>query len=250
MRHTLLVAPLSLCLAGFISLTCSAQQVIDVTNDNNAFSNVRTDAFNEALGQIYQPSKFVRVTSGSPFFKEQWFSAKLFDADGNRYSCRTVRLNLLDNEINFLDSKGTELIARSPIKQLQLTDTVSGKSYLFVLGDRIHTAEKEQAHTWLQVLVNDKVSLCRQQKKSIHDNITYGTSTTEEDILTNDIYFVQMNSSFVRVRTWQDFVQLFADKKNDIDQFVHSHHLKGKSEDDYVQLVQYYNSLVKVGGNV
>jgi hypothetical protein len=52
-----------------------------------------------------------------------------------------------------------------------------------------------------------------------------------------------MNKTFTRVKSWQDFVQLFADKKDAVDQFVHTHRLKGKSEDDYVQLVRFYNSL-------
>jgi hypothetical protein len=243
MRHTLLAATsLCICLGGLMCLAGNAQQVIDVANEN-AFTNVRQSVLSAASGQTFQPNKFVRVNSGSPFFKGQWFSAQLFDADGNRYTCPNVRLNLLDNEVNFLDATGTELINRTPIKQIQLTDTVSGSHYLFIRGDQIHEADKSEAHIWLQVLVNDKVSLCRQQKKTIHETIPYGTSTTEEDIFTIDIYFVRMKNSFIRVRSWQDFLQLFADKKVAVDQFVSAHHLKGKSEDDYTQLVQFYNSL-------
>lgn len=229
-----------------MSIAGNAQQVIDVTDNDNAISYTRQSVLSAAAGQIFQPSKFVRVTSGSPFFNGQWFSGKLFDADGNRYSCPSVRLNLLDNEINFLDPTGIELTARTPIKRIQLTDTVSGRIYLFVLGDQIPEADKAEARTWLQVLVNDKVSLARQQKKRIHDNISYGTSTTEEDILTINIYFIRMNNTFIRVKSWQDFLQQFADKKDGIDQFIHSQHLKGKSEDDYIRVVQFYNSLRNV----
>lgn len=241
MRHTLLAATY-LCMAGLISLAANAQQVVDVNNDNNSATG-RFSVMDAATGQIFQPSKFVRVTSGSPFFKGQWFSARLFDADGTSYACRSVRLNLLDNEVNFLAPDGTELTARTAVKRIQLTDTVSSKNYLFILGDQIPEADKLQAHTWLQVLVNGKVSLCLQQKKMIHESIAYGTSTTEEDINNIDLYFVRMNNAFTRVKTWQDFVQLFADKKDAVDQFIHAHHLKGKSDEDYIQLVQFYNSL-------
>jgi hypothetical protein len=241
MRHTLIAAS-AICLTGFSCITGNAQQVVDVDN-NDFFGNNHQTALNTTKGLIYQPDKFVRVSTGSPFFKGQWFSARLFDADNNSYSCPSVRLDLLDNAVNFLDAAGTERIVTSPVKKMQLTDTVSGVHYLFVLGDQIPEADKSEAHTWLQLLVNDRVSLCRQQKKSIHDNITYATATTDEDILTFDIYFVRMNKTFTRVKSWQDFVQLFADKNDAVDQFVHTHHLKGKSEDDYVQLVRFYNSL-------
>ena len=76
------------------------------------------------------------------------------------------------------------------------------------------------------MLINDKVSLCRLIKKTIHEDIAYGTSTTEEQINSADWYFIQINNSFVRVKTWADLVQLFSDKKDAVDQFIHSHHLK------------------------
>lgn len=231
-----------MCLTGFMCVAGRAQQVIDVNSDDFSATNQRS-VLSAATGQIFQPDKFVRVTSGSPFFKGQWFSARLFDADGNSYASPNVRLNLLDNEVNFLDAAGTEMVATTPVKKIQLTDTISGVRYFFVRSDQIPEADKSQGNTWLQVLVNDKVSLLRQQKKTIHENIAYGTSTTEEDILTIDMYFVRMNNIFTRVKTWQEFLQLFADKKEAVDQYVHDRHLKGKSEDDYTRLVQFYNSL-------
>ena len=84
--------------------------------------------------------------------------ARLFDANGESYASHSVRLNLFDNEVNFLDADGAEMVTTIPVKKIQLTDTTTGTQYLFVFGDQIPEADKAQARVWLQVLVNDSVS--------------------------------------------------------------------------------------------
>jgi hypothetical protein len=225
--------------------TARSQQVVDVNSDKFSW-NDPTSTLNNISGQVYQPVEFVRITAGTPFFDEQYMKARLFDANGESYASHSVRLNLFDNEVNFLDAHGNEMVATTPIKKIQLTDTTTGTQYLFVLGDQIPEADKAQARVWLQVLVNDKISLCRQIKKTIHKIPAYNTATTDEEIVSVDYYFIRMNANFTRVKTWGDLLQLFADKKDAIDQYVHDHHLKGKSAIEYTQLVQYYNSIKSV----
>jgi len=238
----------SLLIASALFLSClsgKTQQVVDVgTNDFDATNH--RGVVNNVMGQLYQPTKYVKVTAGSPFFKDQYLKARLIDDKGDSYASNSVRLNLLDNQINFLDAEGTERVTTTPMKAVMLTDSASGAQFMFVLGEDLPKAERSLAKIWFQVLVNDTVSLCRQIKKSIHETIAYGTSTTDEDIVTADLYFVQINGVFSRVKTWADLIQLFSDKKDPIDQYVHSHHLKGKSVEDYTQLVQFYNSIKNV----
>jgi hypothetical protein len=172
--------------------------------------------------------------------------ARLFDANGESYASHSVRLNLFDNDVNFLDANGTEMVTTTPVKKIQLTDTTNGTQYLFVLGDQIPGIDKVLARVWLEVLVNDKISLCRQIKKIMRETIPYRDATAEEEIVSVDHYFVRMNDNFVLIKGWPDLVQLFTDKKAAVDQYTHDHHLKGKSADDYTQLVQYYNSIKNV----
>jgi len=189
---------------------------------------------------------FSASSAGTPFFDDRWMKARLFDGNGDSYASHSVRLNLLDNDVSFLDADGTEMVTTIPVKKIQLTDTTTGTKYLFILGDRIPEADKAQAGVWLQVLVNDTVSLCRQIKKTIRETVPYGSSTTEREIVSVDIYFVHMNGSFIRLKDWSGLLQLFTDKKDAINQYIRDHHLNGKSADDYTQLVQYYNSIKSV----
>jgi hypothetical protein len=243
MRHTLIAAT-AICLTSFSCITGNAQQVVDVDKDDLSQSSPRS-IVSTVIGQLVETDKFVRVTAGSPFFKDQWMKARLFDADGNSYASQSVKLDLYDNQVNFLDASGRALVATTQVKVIMLTDTTTGTQYLFVLGDQVQAADKALGKTWLQVLVNGNVSLCRQIKKTIHQDITYATSTTEEQIMSIDFYFIQSKGSFTRIKTWSDLVNLFSDHKDSVDQYIHDHHLKGKSDDDYVDLVRFYNSLLK-----
>jgi hypothetical protein len=240
MRYLLIAATLTLtCLTG------RGQQVVDVNTANFPLTDP-TSGINNVSGLVYQPIKFIKVTAGSPFFKDQWMKARLFDANGESYASHSVRLNLFDNDVNFLDANGTEMVTTTPVKKIQLTDTTNGTQYLFVLGDQIPGIDKVLARVWLEVLVNDKISLCRQIKKIMRETIPYRDATAEEEIVSVDHYFVRMNDNFVLIKGWPDLVQLFTDKKAAVDQYTHDHHLKGKSADDYTQLVQYYNSIKNV----
>ena len=238
MRHLLIAATSFL-----FCLTGRSQQVVNVNSDNFSFSN-RNNA--DISQMVHQPIKFVKITAGTPFFDDRWMKARLFDGNGDSYASHSVRLNLLDNDVSFLDADGTEMVTTIPVKKIQLTDTTTGTKYLFILGDRIPEADKAQAGVWLQVLVNDTVSLCRQIKKTIRETVPYGSSTTEREIVSVDIYFVHMNGSFIRLKDWSGLLQLFTDKKDAINQYIRDHHLNGKSADDYTQLVQYYNSIKSV----
>jgi hypothetical protein len=74
MRFLLIAAALSLsCLPG------RTQQVVDANSDAFTSVNHNPSVLNTVNGMIFQPTKFIKVTAGTPFFKDIWMNAKLFD---------------------------------------------------------------------------------------------------------------------------------------------------------------------------
>ncbi len=196
-------------------------------------------------GQLYTGIKYVRVTGGTPFFKEQFMKAVLLDDGGGRYRCNAVRINLLDNEVNFLGRDGKELIASSPIRRIILTDSTSGANYYFIWGWELTPADKALENVWFQVLVNDQTTLCRQIKKKVHETPAYGTATTDQDIMSIDAYYLHRDGKLTPVKNWDDLLNQLQDQKAMLTQYIHDHHLKGKSVDDFTQLITAYNSAKK-----
>lgn len=219
-----------------------AQQVVDLTNTDYKLTGEGM-AVTSVNGLIYSPVKFVKVTAGTPFFKEEWMKGALVADGGQVYKNLSLRLNLMDNEVNYKAANGQEMVTSSPIKYVILSDSSTGTKYEFALGDQMKGADKVFGRTWFQVLVNDKkASLCLQMNKKIHEALTYGTATTEQDIVTINFYFLQLNNTFTRFR-WDDWQDVFKDKKDQLAQFIKSNHLKGKSSEEYTKLVTYYNTL-------
>ncbi|GGA97506.1 hypothetical protein GCM10011511_21030 [Puia dinghuensis] len=219
-----------------------AQKIIDVTNSDGTGA-IDYNTTSAVIGQLYTGIKYVRVTAGTPFFKEQFMKARLFDDGGGHYRCNAVRINLLDNEINYLGSDGKEMIASSPVRRIILTDSTTGEQYYFVWGWELTPTDKALEKVWFQVLVNDEVSLCRQIKKRIHETPSYGTATTDQDIVTIETYYLHRKGALVLVKSWQDLQDQLQDRKAILTQYIHDHHLKGRNTDDYIQLVTAYNAV-------
>jgi len=218
-----------------------AQGVINVTNSDGA-ETIDKSVASAITGQIYMGTKYVRVTAGTPFFKEKFMHAVLYDRTGDRYRAHAVRLNLLDNEINFLGADGKEMIASTPIRQVDLTDSTSGEKFYFVQGDAIGATDRTLNQAWFQVLVNDKTSLLAQLKKRIHEQPSYGTATQEQDIMTIEYYYLHKDGNLTPIKNWQDLQDQLKDQKPTLDVFIKDHKLKGKNFGDYTQLVTAYNA--------
>jgi hypothetical protein len=194
-------------------------------------------------GKTYFPTEYAKLASGTPYFRDQWMKADLIDGGNKVYASNAVRMDLLGNQVIFRDpASGQEMTVSNSIKWVRLTDTVKNISYMFVLGDQFPLAKKTQAGIWLQVLVNGKISLMHQARKSVHETVVYGEGP-ETTIATDDFYFLSSEKILFPITGWKDLQEHLADKKDAIDQYIHAHHLKGKAPDDYIDLLQYYNSI-------
>jgi hypothetical protein len=217
----------------------------DLPRGDYSTADSRT-VFSSVDGKPYNPTEYAKLAPGStPFFRDQWMKADLIDEAGKVYASNAVRLDLLGNNVNFRDpASGQEMTASNSIKWVRLTDTVKGVSYMFVLGDQLPSAKKTQAGVWFQVLVNDKVSLCHEMRKSVHEIVVFGDGP-QTTISTDDFYFLSAKGLWMPITGWKDLQGYVDNKKDAIDQYIHDHHLKGKAPQDYTELVQYYNSLEK-----
>lgn len=194
----------------FCGALAGAQKIIDITN-----ADARDVVGQEQLagivgGQIIEPVKFVRLVQGSPYFVDDW-------------------------------SPGT-LMTTTPIRAVTLNSNEG--ICTFVPGAPWKDVDNALDGAWLELLVNDNVSLLRQIRKKLNEEIPYGGSTAEQTITDFDFYYVQLKGRFVRLKGWSDLAGLFTDKRQQIDEYIRMNHLKGRSFKEYTQVVTYYNSLL------
>src|SRR5215208_3030005 len=90
------------------------QKTIDVTkNDVNVTSpNILTIVG----GTPFVNAKFAKVVSGSPYFYEDWLKGSVIMNGGKEYAGLSLKLDLVDNELHYLDAAGNEMIATSELQ--------------------------------------------------------------------------------------------------------------------------------------
>jgi hypothetical protein len=78
----------------------------------------------------------------------------------------------------------------------------------------------------------------------------YGSATIEQTIDTFGQYFVDVSSVLNRVKKFKDLSDLLKDKKDELNKYISSKKLTGKTDQDYIDLVTYYNKLLANSNSV
>jgi len=117
----------------------------------------------------------------------------------------------------------------------------AGKEFSFLHGDQL-TEDPALRNSWFQVLVDSRVSLCRQIKKAVRESKGYGSATTEQSIQTSDLFYIKSKGEFIHIKNWDHLLTLLDDKKELVRQYSKSHHLSGRGQKDYIELLIYYNN--------
>jgi hypothetical protein len=217
-----------------------AQKTIDVDKTNA--SPVRDGLFYTVSGTPFSNYKYIRVVSGSPYFNEDWMKGIVIISNGARARCDFIKLDLLTGDLLYKDSTDNELVATTPVKQLTLTEPVSGKECVF-LNSSFLNLTGEDVSGWYEVLESGTVLLYKKIKKSVSESKPYNSATTEQTINTTNQYFVVVGKSITPVKKPKDIVAVLADKENLLNQFISSNKLNGKTDADFSAVVAHYNSL-------
>ena len=224
----------------FSGMGLSAQRVIDV--DKFDGSPLKGQFYNVA-GSAVSMAKYIRVVEGSPFFLESWMKGSAILPNGNQIDNLLLKLDLLAGEIYFLGSSGSEFVATAPVAELLLKDTLSGNEYHFVHSTAFLQARAPE-RGWYLVLCEGPSALFKRFQKSMRENKPYNSATYEQTITTSSVFYVLINNRFFPVKKFSSLPEVFIDKKTELQQFVKKSGLSGKSDSDYILLVQHYNSLV------
>jgi hypothetical protein len=231
--------PLTLIL--FITGTVQAQRVIDIS-DNDANASYSEQLSNFVGGTIFPIDKYVKVKEGTPYYDNEWCTGTLIVGTGTVYQNLQLKLDLLNHEVHYKDANDREMILTVPLKEVVLRPG-GLNARTFIPGKAWAEADKKLADSWLQVLVNDTVSLLLDIRKKLTETQGYSSATTEQSISDSYVYFLQKGGQTNRVTRWSQLLDLLGDKKTEVGRFVKENHLTGEVPGEYSQVVAYYNTL-------
>jgi hypothetical protein len=220
----------------FGSFTGLTQRPIITNNPSTANNHYYFDADLPVL-----VDKYPKFADGNPYFLEEWVNGDIVLGNGKIYHNVKLRLDLVENTLQYISPSGVELIATTPIKSIILKDSIQGNKYI------AHSAFLEGAKNiepgWYQVLVTGAATLYKHIVKTIATPKNYSSSMTEASVNTSEEYFVHVDSTLSRVKKIKELPGLLKNKTDELEKYMNNKKLSGRSDSIYIDLVRYYNSL-------
>ncbi len=196
-----------------------------------------------AGGTPFANDRYVRIIQGTPYFSQHWMDGFVIATSGTAYKNLRIRLDMLANEVHYLDEKSRELIATIPVKEIILTDSL-GTNYRLIHSDHM-TEGSELKKGWYQWLYSGKVPLYKYYKKLLSESTPYGSSIVEQRIHTSEIFVVNYNGAYTEVKKLKDLPSALWDKKKQIEEFLKTKDNKnGSMEDRFLAVIEHYHSLL------
>jgi hypothetical protein len=235
MRRCLLI------LFSVAAINSVGQKTIDVTkNDVSALSS---NLFTVVGGTPFVNAKYARVVSGSPFFSEDWQKGSVIMNGGKEYAGLSLKLDLLNNELHYLDQAGAEMVATSEIQKVILFEEITQRVFSFVNSSFINSENTASKKQWCLVLSEGNTPLFKNFNKTIREDKPYNSATIEQHIDTSPRYFILYKNSFIEIKKIKDAPDILADKKEQLVKFIKDNNLKNKTDDALSALINFYNSL-------
>lgn len=220
---------------------CHAQKVIDVSQFDG---NSGYGAFVSGGGSDpYSNVKYVRLTGGSPYFREGWTKGDLIAKSGTEYRNMLLRIDLFESKVHYLDRAHNEYVASTPLKRVVLHDS-SGVTLTFVHSSELPQQGKKPEDHWYQLLAEGKTELYKIDKKFMMENKPYGSSTVEQSIKTSTSYVLRQGDVLTEFKKMKELPSLLSDKKSEVESFIKTQ-LDEKAPLDYqmIAVMDYYNSI-------
>jgi len=228
-------------LISFISTSAFAQRVIDVTNNNSAANG---SLFYAVGGEPMNNAKYVAIVEGTAYYNDAFLPGKIILSGGKVYDSLSLKLDLMDNTVHYLAPGGDELIATTAIRSVIFKNLLDKTETRFDYSDFLKTGSKPETG-WYQLLDTGTVTLYKRSVKSIKENKPYGLATVEQTITTSGNYYILINAVFTPVKKLKQLPDMLQDKKTELQEYITSKNLTGKTDKDYLELLAYYNGLVR-----
>lgn len=188
-------------------------------------------------------TKYSRLASGSPFLFDHYLPAIVVLGNGTGYEGVRVRLNLAENELQYRDSKGMELVTKVPMKQLVIRDTVSGREHTLVSTFALPPNPPKEG--WYELMADGPLQFLKLRERRLVTEKPFNSASEEQRIEVRDRYFVLTGGKYTEVKKAKDLAPLFAAKQKEMDAFLKQQRDRELEwEQAATEAVKQYNSLV------
>jgi hypothetical protein len=195
---------------------------------------------------IYLKTEY--IIDGSPYFPPEHTSTTIVLKSGKIYPTVKSRLNLYDNILIILRDDGAEQMLTGSISKVIYESVPAGKgSRTVVFQTGFPAIDGHDNTTYYEVLDSGKLKLIKHSKVSYSDKRGYGEASITRVFKNLETYYLVLPGNIIRQmgKGKEEFLAALPGKKNELEKYIDNKKIKCKKEEDWIELVSYYNSVEK-----
>jgi len=181
---------------------------------------------------------------GSPFYPADPCFANIQMKNGKRYENIKLRFYLPDEQLIYQDSEGVDMITTVPIERITFI-CCTGITGSLIFQSGFPPVDGHSDKTFYQVLDTGRTKLLKGYQVTYRDNTAYGSaSPTRTYEQTETLYaFNPVLGIRKLTKNKEAVLQFLPDKKKEVENFITTHHLTCKHEEDLVKVFAWYNTI-------
>ena len=217
---------------------------IDISNPGQGPSGGMVRVTNvSAIGDKKATGLTYEDVEGTPFWDEHWNSAILYFKSGAIYKLPTAKLNLYTSEVHYENENGSELVAETNlIDKIAFLDSKDATKILAVFAALPDYIDNKPAGFY-RVFNNGAYQLILLQKNLVkvspYDALLQKSTTS---FFKKTYYGIYNNGKTIPLKGL-DKNSILAAIPFNVEAWVKNTKNKLKSEEDFIALLNYYNSL-------
>lgn len=193
---------------------------------------------------ITQFSETIESSNEPYYIDENWLMGEFQILNNVKFKELPMRFNLIDNQLYFKDGKVVRVISTNLLKGFSWTN-LNGEIESFIIGNTIGF----DTDAVFRIAIQDSVSLySKNSTKIIKANYNEALSIgdkTDKIKLVREFYFKVENGDLVKLENSRKKVlEAIPDKYvKEVGNFINAKKLKFKIDQDFVELIDYWNTL-------
>jgi hypothetical protein len=183
--------------------------------------------------------------AGSVYDQTDYQLAKITLKDGRVYNDVKTRINLLEQEVNFIASNGQEgFLGKGMASEIAYIDDKEATQNVKVFQCGFPPIDNQNRISLYQILFNGKTSLLKSVYKSIQERNNDMSGERFKEFATYENMYLLKDGVMSRIKKDKSsLLAMFQDQNQAIKKYIEDQKLNLKNEAHLIDLVKYYNSL-------
>jgi hypothetical protein len=189
----------------------------------------QVETFRDIAGTPFFPRTYIDV-NGNPYLFDDFETSTIVLNNGQVLKNIKTNFNLVSNELIYLDETGSAMVASSSAVK---TVEVGRRKFIPSPSKNIYCEV---------ISTENKAVLLRIYKKRVVETKAFNSATVQRSFTTTNSHVLAVGGTVTEIKTADDLYEALSPSEG-LKEFAKKEKLRAKSENSWVKIVNYYNSI-------